>query len=177
MREHTSPHCPDCEPQSQAQSEHGLSRRDFVRTVGGTALAATVLPGLLSRSAAAAPKRTSTAETSVKAFYDSLSESQRKEICLPFDHAKRTMINANWHVTKPVIESDFYTTDQQKLIDTIFRGVTSEDGYDRFQKQMLEDHGGMGQYAVAVFGEPGTDQFEWMMTGRHLTIRADGNTV
>jgi hypothetical protein len=29
---------------------------------------------------------------------------------------------------------------------------------------------------MAWFGKPGDTQFEWMMTGRHLTLRADGNT-
>jgi hypothetical protein len=42
---------------------------------------------------------------------------------------------------------------------------------------MDDDHGGIGQYHVAVFGEPGSGKFEWEMTGRHMTIRADGDSV
>jgi hypothetical protein len=42
---------------------------------------------------------------------------------------------------------------------------------------MDEDYGGLGQYHVAIFGEPGSGQFEFEMTGRHLTIRADGDSV
>jgi hypothetical protein len=52
--------------------------------------------------------------------------------------------------------------------------VTSGDGYERFMKQMAEDYGGIGRYHVAIFGEPGSGKFEWVMTGRHLTIRCDG---
>ena len=38
--------------------------------------------------------------------------------------------------------------------------------------------GGFENYHVAVFGEPGTDKpFEWVLTGRHDTLRADGNSV
>ena len=38
--------------------------------------------------------------------------------------------------------------------------------------------GGFESYHVAVFGEPGTDKpFEWVLTGRHDTLRADGNSV
>lgn len=37
--------------------------------------------------------------------------------------------------------------------------------------------GGIGAYHVAVFGEPGSGKFEWEMTGRHLTVRADGDNV
>ncbi len=43
---------------------------------------------------------------------------------------------------------------------------------------MEHDHGGFENYSVAVFGEPGTDKpFEWVLTGRHDTLRADGNSV
>ncbi len=162
--------CPDC--------EHGISRRDFVKMVGGTAVAAGALPLLgSSRLATAAPSPGSTAETAVKRFYDLLNDEQKKQICFPFDHPLRKKINANWHVTEPAIGDDFYTADQRNAIDEIFRGVTSEDGYKRFLKQMEDDAGGFDQYNVAVFGSPDTDKFEWEMTGRHLTIRADGNSV
>jgi hypothetical protein len=85
-------------------------------------------------------------------------------------------INANWAVTEPSIE-EFFNADQQALIHEIFRNVTSEDGYERFLKQMDDDHGGIGQYHVAIYGQPGTGQFQWEMTGRHHTIRADGDTL
>src|SRR5262249_47546424 len=30
--------------------------------------------------------------------------------------------------------------------------------------------------SIALFGKPGDDKFEFVMTGRHMTLRADGNT-
>ena len=42
---------------------------------------------------------------------------------------------------------------------------------------MLDDSGGLENYSVAVFGEPGRGDFEFELTGRHLTLRADGNSV
>lgn len=162
--------CPDC--------GDSLSRRDFVKTVGGAAAAAGALPLFASpRAAQAGPAPKHAAGTAVKRFYDSLTDKQKKAVCFPFDHKKRTRISANWAVTEPTIGSDFYSQEQQKLIDEIFRGVTSEDGYERFLQQMDDDWGGFHEYHVAVFGEPGTGQFEWEMTGRHLTIRADGDSV
>lgn len=161
--------CPECVP--------SLSRRDFVRTVGGAALAASSAPLLLpSRFAQAAPTPTSTAETAVKALYESLTDSQKSAVCFGFDHELRTRISANWAITEPTI-ADFFSKDQQALIDQIFKNVTSEDGYQRFLKQMDDDAGGFGQYHIAIFGQPGTGQFEFEMTGRHHTIRADGDTV
>ncbi|MEZ6057903.1 MAG: DUF3500 domain-containing protein [Planctomycetaceae bacterium] len=155
-----------------------FDRRRFLKTVGGAAAVGSLLP-MFSGAAGlyAAPAADSPAETAVGRFYTSLSEAQRKEICFPFEHQLRTRINANWHITKQKIGGDFYTKDQQAIITEIVKNVTSEDGFDRLQKQMEYDDGGIESYSVAVFGVPGTDKFEWELTGRHLTLRADGNTV
>ena len=162
--------CPDC--------HDSITRRDFVRAVGGAALVTGAVPLLATpQIAKAAPTPESAAETTVKRFYDSLTEAQKKVICFDFDHKLQHKIHANWQVTEPVIEDDFYSSEQRKLVEDIFRGVTSEDGYKRFQKQMEDDAGGFGQYSVAMFGQPGTGKFEWLMTGRHLTIRADGDSA
>ena len=162
--------CPDC--------EGPLTRREFVRTVGGVALAAGAAPLFaVPRSASAAPTPKSAAETAVKRFYETLSDSQKKTICFPFEHELRHRISANWHVTEPQIGADFYTVEQRALIDEILRGVTSEDGYERLLQQMEYDDGGVNFYSVAVFGEPGTGKFQWLMTGRHLTMRADGDSA
>ena len=162
--------CPDCD------AGDGLSRRDFVRKVTGVALAGSLVPLIgTPRRAVAGPTPTSPAETAVKRFYDTLKDEQKKTICFPFDHPLRTKINANWAITKPTLAE--YTKEQQALVDEIFRNVTSPDGYERFQKQMEDDAGGFSEYHVAVFGTPGSGQFEWEMTGRHMTIRADGDSV
>ena len=86
------------------------------------------------------------------------------------------MVNNNWAIVKPTI-SDM-STEQQALCQEIMKNLCSEDGYERFMKQMDDDAGGFENYHVAVFGEPGTDKpFEWVLTGRHDTLRADGNSV
>lgn len=161
--------CSDC---------HKLDRRAFVKTLGGAALAGAAAPILFDpRFAHAAPSPTSAAETAVGRFYASLSADQKKAICLPFNHDARSRISANWHVTETLIGDDFYTNEQRAIIDQIVRNITTEDGYERLQRQMDDDDGGMDGYSVAVFGEPGAGKFQWEMTGRHLTMRADGNSV
>jgi hypothetical protein len=72
---------------------------------------------------------------------------------------------------------ELYTPDQQEIIRQILKGVLTEDGYERLQKQMQDDSGGFDKYTCAVFGDPSEGKFEWVMTGRHLTLRADGNSV
>jgi hypothetical protein len=172
MSEKPRMNCPDCD----AGDGDGVSRREFVRKVTGVAIAGGLLPLAGSpRRAVAAPSPSAPAETAVKRFYDTLKDDQRQQICFPFDHPLRTRINANWAITKPKI--DEYTKEQQAILDEIFKGVVSPEGYDRFQKQMDDDSGGFSEYHVAVFGTPGSGQFEWEMTGRHMTIRADGDSV
>lgn len=166
--------CPECrDPESAA-----FSRRDFVRRVGGAALAGGLLPVIGAKAHALDDKVKPTeraAETAARRLYESLNGEQRKTLCFPFDHELRTRINANWAITKPRI-SDL-TAEQQELVREIFQGVTSPDGYERFQDQMDEDYGGLEAYHIAMFGEPGSGKFEFEMTGRHLTIRADGDCV
>ncbi len=157
----------------------GVSRRDFVKVVSGAAAAASA-GALVSRPqpAAAAPTSKSAAETTIKQFYETLSDSQKKTICFPFDHQLRKKHSANWAITEPTLGSDFYTEEQRKLTDQILRDTTSEEGYDKFHRQMKHDRpAGFGAFHVAVFGEPGSGAFQWELTGRHLTLRADGNSV
>jgi hypothetical protein len=162
--------CPDC--------ESSVDRRTFIRAVGGAALATAAVP-MLERvhSLHAAPTPQSSAETAVGRFYQSLSDEQKQTIAFPFDHELRQRISANWHVTKPLIGDKFYSKEQKALIDEIIRKVTTPDGYDRIMKQTEFDDGGISGYSVAMFGTPGSGKFQWELTGRHLTLRADGDSV
>lgn len=163
-----APSCPDCE---------SFDRRLFLKTAGAATVAGVALPMLVGQAGLfAAPTPKSTAETAVARFFASLSAEQKKMLCFPFEHELRNKISANWHVTKPKIGSDFFSKDQQGIIREIVRGVTSEEGHERLKKQMDDDAGGLEEFSVAMFGEPG-GPFEWELTGRHLTLRADGNSV
>lgn len=164
------PTCSDCESR--------VDRRTFIAAVGGSALLGVTAPALLgTRAAYAAPTPQSAAESAVARFYATLSDEQKKGICFPFEHELRRKISANWHITGPKIDDAFYNKEQRALIEEIVRKVTSEDGYQRMKKQMDDDDGGLGAYSVAVFGSPESKQCEWELTGRHLTLRADGNSV
>ena len=158
-----------------------LSRREFVKAVGvGAATLAAAGPlagtGGVLAAAPTGPSPAAPAETAVARFYASLKDAQRQLICFPFDHAKRSEVNNNWAIVKPTIAD--LTPDQQALCREIFKGLCSEDGHERFTRQMEDDYGGFDKYHVAVFGEPGSDKpFEWVLSGRHDTLRADGNSV
>ena len=159
-----------------------FSRRQFVKGVATSALGVASLPVISSVPAFArvqekvGPSPKDAAESAVARLFKTLSDEQRKLIAFPFDHHLRSRVNNNWAIVKPMI-SDM-TKEQQALCHEIMKGITSEDGYDRFMRQMDEDAGGFDSYHVALFGEPGTDKpFEWVLSGRHDTLRADGNSL
>jgi len=124
----------------------------------------------------ASPTLSLPAETAVARFFKTLKHAQRKLLCFPIDHPRRFQVQNNWAIVRPTIAD--LSSEQQALCKEIFRDLCSDEGYERFMVQMGDDYGGFERYHVAVFGEPGTDRpFEWVLTGRHNTLRADGNVV
>src|SRR5205085_6972800 len=86
----------------------------------------------------------------------------------------------NWSITEPRIRSLFYTKKQQDLIHDIFKGVINPQWYARFQKQLKDGTKGQrwgADQSVAFFGTPGSGNFEFVMTGRHMALRVDGNNT
>jgi hypothetical protein len=155
-----------------------LQRRAFLQTVGGAVVTgATFGSSLVPSQLWAAPTTKSAAESSVSQLFQTLTNQQKEVLVFPFEHELRHRINANWHITKPLIREDFFTDAQRRLITDIVRNVTSPDGFDRFQKQTEFDDGGLGGYSVALFGNPLVGPSEFELTGRHLTLRADGDSV
>src|SRR5207248_6783491 len=52
------------------------------------------------------------------------------------------------------------------------------DWHERIFRQLKDDADGYGkQQTIAIFGAPGSGKFEFVMTGRHLTIRCDGDST
>jgi hypothetical protein len=91
----------------------------------------------------------------------------------------RTHVSNNWHITKPTIASDFYTKEQRALILDVFKSIFNPDWHQRLFKQLKDDtdnHPWGTDQNIAIFGKPGSGKFEFVMTGRHLTCRADGDS-
>ncbi len=160
-----------------------LPRREFLKTAGGVIIGAGL--GSIARPTFAKPGATiNTSESYVKLLYDSLTPKQRETICFPWDHVDtergllRTRVAANWQVTDEPISSEFYTADQQQLIRKVFEGIYNPDWVERVDRQLDDDSGGFGEYdTIAIFGEPGSDKFQFLLSGRHITVRCDGNTA
>ncbi len=151
--------CPDCD---------ATTRRDFLQIAGGMALA-----GGLSNAVWAGEGKRPVPENKVTELYQSLSTDQKKGICFPVDHEHRTLVTGFALITDVTMEN--LKPVQLDLAEKIFKGMTSEEGYDRFTRQMKEDSDGMKGYSISFFGEPGDARFEFVLSGRHVTQRVDGN--
>jgi hypothetical protein len=173
--------CPDCE----ASENLGLDRREFLKSVGAAAAAgvASTLPVWAVPKAAASIVGSGPSETAAAALYESLTDEQKQEICFDWDYVHpergllRTHVSNNWQITKPHIDSNFFTKAQKQLAHDVFKSLFNPEWYPRFLKQLKDDTGGAAwgaQQSIALFGKPG-EKFQFVMTGRHMTVRADGN--
>src|SRR5713226_7987603 len=154
--------CPDCDD---------LDRRKFLKTVAvGSAglVSAVAVPRLQGRAAVPgpAPDLSQRSETLAATLYKSLSSEQKQKVAFPFDHPLRSKVDNNWQITPQKI-GKFYTPDQQAMITEIFRGLHNPEFVDKVFYHIDEDAGGIGNYSIALFGEPGSGLFEFVLTGRH----------
>jgi len=155
--------CPDCTPLA--------SRRSFLKT-SSVLLAGSALPVI-----GAVPSK-ATSETLVTQLFKSLSDEQRKQVCFAFDDPLRSKVDNNWMIVKQSVAGVF-TPDQQALVRDIFNSLHSDEYRKAVWDQVVHDSEGDGfekGTALALFGEPG-GKFEFVLTGRHVTRRCDGDSV
>ena len=144
------------------------NRREFFKTaaVGAAAL-------LPSRSAAGSRPDS---ESLVAHLFKTLGEDQKREILFPFEHPLRSKVDNNWHIT-PARVGTAFNRDQRAMVREIFRGLHAPDFVERAFQQIEDDGGGLDNYSPAFFGDPGAGKFEFVLTGRHRTVRCDGDSV
>ncbi len=143
----------------------GLATTAAVPIIQGTPTRVPSKPDLSQRS-----------ETLVATLHQSLTAEQRQKVAFPFGHPLQSQVDNNWHIT-PVKIGEFFTPDQQAMITEIFRNLHNPEFADKVFYHINEDAGGLGNYSIALFGEPGTGAFEFVLTGRHCTARCDGDSV
>jgi len=160
-----------------------LSRR---RLLAAAAAAGTVSigGGVVAAAAERATAAPSSAESLAALLHASLTPDQRKQVCFPWDHVHRkfgllrTRVGNNWNATEPAVKSDFFTKDQQRLVRDIFERLIQPEWHARFDKQLEDDTGGFGHdQSIALLGEPGSGRFQFLLTGRHMTLRCDGDAA
>ncbi len=144
-----------------------LTRRNFLKT---SASACAAMAAASNLEAAATP------ETYVAQLFSTLTPEQRESLVFPFDHPLRSRVENNWHITSARVGRSF-NSEQQALIRDIFNGLHNPDFLGKSLERLEHDSGGLGACSPAIFGEPGSGKFEFVLTGRHLTARCDGDSV
>lgn len=161
-------------------------RRRFIQQSATGVAAAACMPAFLNEAAAQTitPGVSQSAESLVKVLYESFSPEQAAKVCYDWNFMDkrrgllRSRVSANWQINDQEVDSKFYTAEQQDLIRKIFEGIVDEQWVQSFDKQLEDDCGGFGvEQSIAIFGQPGDDKFEFVLTGRHMTLRCDGNSA
>lgn len=157
-----------------------INRRTFLESSTATAMALTAG----SVAAAEAARSSASAESLVGQLYGILSDQQKQAICFDWDHVDkdrgllRTFVANNWNITDQEINDDFYSDQQRDLIRQVFEAIIHPDWHERYDQQLEDDAGGFGNsQSIAIFGTPADGKFEMVMTGRHMTLRCDGNSA
>ena len=160
-----------------------LSRRGFLAGTAAALAAHGLVDGLVDGLAHGEAPAAPTAETLAARLHTALTPAQRQAICFPWNHRHpkfgllRTRVGANWNATEPTLAGDFFTKDQRQLVREIFEQLIEPDWHARFDKQMEDDCGGFGHdQSIALLGEPGSGKFQFLLSGRHMTLRCDGDS-
>jgi hypothetical protein len=156
---------------------NALTRRDFLgRSIGG-ALAGVPL---LARQPVFADTKAAKDDSSaapLRAFYESLTAAQKRQMCFEWDHRGFTNLPLRLHVTNnwavsPASISGF-DKEQQRLIEDVIASVLSPGWPEKLKREARDDTGQTwGNQKVAIFGQPDKGPCQMVVTGFHLTLRA-----
>jgi hypothetical protein len=187
MAKFETPYCPECHDAFDYPQPEPVDRRNFLR-VGAAGAAAAALVGAAGVSAVnAAPaaeksekRKAKPAEDLVRELYASLKDEQKKKVVLAYDDGGKGLPTRMHMVNVPlkgIRIGDNYTKPQQELIEKIVKAMSSgDDGYHQISREGTWDGSraftGCG---AVIFGNPTKDEYAFVFSGHHLTIRCDGN--
>jgi len=168
-----------------------VDRRRFLTILGGTTVTLAGLQAIPHTLAAQQPPQTTPpvrtarpAEALIRELYEGLTEEQRRRIVAPWNHGgngnatptRKRMFNSAIPGFPNIANA--FTRPQQELNQRILRAICSdEEGYRRVSRNGTFDNSRSFENCGAViFGDPTTNQFAWVFSGHHLTVRCDANS-
>ncbi len=191
MSETKKVYCPECE--EHIEQAEAVGRRGFLRTVGGQAASLIAVGGLAAAAPAALAQQTAPArqpasgrtprpaEDLIRELYQGLTADQRTQVVRPWNQAGQNGIPTRLGMYNRAIGrtiGQVYTPAQRELNQRILRAIASDDaGYAQLTRNGTFDASRSFENCGAdIFGDPTTEQFAWVFSGHHLTVRCDGNS-
>ena len=170
------------------QSLELVNRRQFI--AGAAAVAGYAANGSSTTAAAVVPTSKG-AHDAITSLYESLKDTQRREVCFGWDERARVVygqpvtrdprgvvlrhhVSNTWLITPRKLGSGFYTDNQRMLIRRVLNTIFAPGWVEKIIKQAEDDvKKPWGDHqALAIFGRPGDDRLQCVITGFHLTTRA-----
>jgi Protein of unknown function (DUF3500) len=152
------------------------TRRSFFQRAGAAAgvLAANHFANLRNPLLADAVK----SDSLPMQLYKSLSDEQKRRVCLPANHPRRQYVSNWWYIHPDHRIPTTFNAEQQSLIKKIFDSLHSVEHQDAVNHQVLIDQYGEEKNAPAAgfFGTPNDANFEFIFTGHHVTRRCNAHT-
>lgn len=173
MSETRETNCPECTT---------FDRRDLLRYVS-IAPAAVAAGAMMSPAIASAEELPSPREFKanpggelVKELFAGMSETQKKAAVKPWTDARRMSVNPNRALDKTI--GNVFDKKQQELIERIVKSMSAGD--EASWKQITrggtwDNSKTFANTGADIFGDPTTNQFAFLLTGHHLTMRLDNN--
>jgi len=165
--------CPECGT---------VDRRELLRyvSIAPAVLAVGAGTATIARAADAKPvasdRKIKPAEELVKELYSTMNDEQKKSVCRPYTDAARKSLNPNRALDKSI--ESVYTPQQQELIERILKAMSAGD--DQSWNQITrggtwDNSKSFGKTGANIFGDPSKEQFAFLFTGHHLTLRCDSD--
>lgn len=154
-----------------------LTRRNFLGRSFAGVLAGAPLLSPQGGAGSQPGDRAAASAAPLRAFYASLGDAQKRQMCFEWDHRGftklplRLHVTNNWNVSQASISS--FSREQQQLIENVIASVLSPGWPEKLKRQARDDTGqSWGNQKVAIFGQPDRGPCQMVVTGFHLTLRA-----
>ncbi len=159
-----------------------LNRRRWLHSIGTASLGALAVSSAsrLASTAFASPNLAiqPDSDSLPMQLYKSLTEEQRRKVCLPANHERRQYVSNWWYIHPEYRIPATFNAEQQSLIKRIFDAMHSAEHQAAVNEQVLLDQYGEVDNAPAAgfFGTPDDKDFEFIFTGHHVTRRCNAHS-
>src|SRR5215471_3985822 len=114
-------------------------------------------------------------DTLARRLYTSLSDNQRADTCVAYNHPLRQYHNRGvWGGGRAVIFG-FNRDQRQILTDLLYSGLSNE-GRDRVPEEYFSRWSGVESMRVLICGDPTSSAYQVILTAAHLNLRLGGKS-